>query len=349
MFKMSKNILLFILCFVFFVSPGYSRKLRVVTTLSDYAYFTKMIGKDKVSVFGIVRGDQDAHFIRPKPSFSRKIQKCDVLVATGLDLELWLPAVVNKSGNNKVRSGMPGYIAASQGIQLLEKPEALSRIEGGLHKEGNPHLTCSPLNMKKAAGNIAIGLSNNDPDNRKFYMKNLKMIENKIDVKMFGKKLVKILGGDVLTELTLQGKLFHFLESNKLDGKKMIDFMGGWTKKLLPLRGKEIVSYHKNWIYFFQIFGMIEAGTVEPKPGIPPTPRHFSELIKMMKKKKIKLIIAANYFDRSKVLMLAGKTEAKAVMLPIYVKGESGIDSYFDLVDYWVNSISKAFLSNKRG
>jgi len=349
MLKTNKNILIFILCVLIFVLPGYSKKLRVVTTLSDYAYFVKMIGKDRVSVFGIVKGDQDAHFIRPKPSFSRKIQKCDVLVATGLDLELWLPSVVNRSGNTKIRSGMPGYIAASYGINLLEKPKVMSRIEGGLHKEGNPHLTCSPLNMKKAARNIALGLSKNDPDNGKFYMKNLKKIENRIDTKMFGEKLVKILGGDVLTELTLQGKLYSFLENNKLDGKKMIALIGGWTKKMLPLRGKEIVSYHKNWIYFFQIFGMIEAGTVEPKPGIPPTPRHFSELIKMMKKKKIRLIIAANYFDRSKVLMLAGKTEAKAVMLPIYVKGESGIDSYFDLVDYWVNSISKAFLSNKRG
>ena len=139
------------------------RQLRVVTTLPDYAVLARAIGGHRISVKAIVHGDQDAHFIRPKPSFVDMLKNSDVLIATGLDLELWLPTVVNKSGNLRVRSGQPGYVSAAHGIHLLEKPKSASRIEGGVHIYGNPHITCSPLNIRNAARNITTGLIKNDP------------------------------------------------------------------------------------------------------------------------------------------------------------------------------------------
>ena len=78
-------------------------KLRVVATLPDYADIARTIGGDRVAVQAIVRGDQDAHFIRPKPSFVDLVGRADLLVTTGLDLEMWLPTVIDKSGNTHVR------------------------------------------------------------------------------------------------------------------------------------------------------------------------------------------------------------------------------------------------------
>jgi len=255
--------------------------LRVVTTLPDYATIAKAIGGDRVVVNAIVRGDQDAHFIRPKPSFVDMVKKADVLIATGLDLELWLPTVVDKSGNTHVRSGKPGFVAAAQGMRLLEVPDILSRSDGGLHVYGNPHVTCSPINMKMAARNIAIGLVKNDPSGKELYEANLKAFLDEMDRRLFGEEIINLLGGESVSRMAEKGTLIPFLEKQKFKGKPLIDSLGGWLKEMLPLRGLEIVTYHKNWVYFVTLFGLEEVGTVEPKPGIPPSPRHVTGLVEL--------------------------------------------------------------------
>ncbi|MBN1522750.1 MAG: zinc ABC transporter substrate-binding protein, partial [Candidatus Aureabacteria bacterium] len=282
-------------------------QLNVVTTLPDYAVFAQAIGGSRVVVNNIVRGDQDAHFIRPKPSFVNAVRKADVLVSTGLDLELWLPTVVDKSGNTRVRSGQIGYVSASQGMALLEKPKVLSRIEGGVHIYGNPHVTCSPINMKIAATNIAAGLIKNDPHGKELYEENLKKLLDEIDRKLFGEELVLMIGGERLCELTEKERLIDFLENHKHEGRPLTDFLGGWMGRMLPLRGKRIVTYHKNWIYFLKLFGIEEAGTVEPKPGIPPSPRHVTDLVSLMQAQDIRIVLAANYFDEQKIRTVAGR------------------------------------------
>lgn len=317
-------------------------KLRVVTTLPDYANFAREIGGDRVSVSYIVRGDQDAHYIRPKPSFAQLVRQADVLIDTGLDLETWLPTVVDTSGNRKVRSGQPGYVSASYGMTLLEKPKQLSRTEGCIHIYGNPHVTCSPVLMKIAARNIASGLIKNDPEGKQLYLRNLEKLQDKLDRALFGDRLVEIVGGDTLCSLAEKGKLIPFLKSKDYRGKPLIGLLGGWMKKMLPLYGAEIVTYHKNWVYFFTLFGLQEAGTVEPKPGIPPSAKHVAELVKMMRERKIKILLAANYFPHNEVRDIADKVNAEPVIVPFYVEGAAGVNDYFELVDFWVNSLVKA-------
>ncbi|EKD82788.1 MAG: hypothetical protein ACD_39C01099G0001, partial [uncultured bacterium] len=108
--------------FAFSGSIAAAQPLKVVTTLTDYAWLTRIIGGDLVEVKAIVEGNQDAHFIRPKPSFVEILRNADLLVATGLDLEMWLPSAVDKSGNHKIRSGEIGYVAAATGMNLMDKP-----------------------------------------------------------------------------------------------------------------------------------------------------------------------------------------------------------------------------------
>jgi ABC-type Zn uptake system ZnuABC Zn-binding protein ZnuA len=316
--------------------------LRVVTTLPDYAFMVREIGGERVNADAIVHGDQDAHFIRPKPSFVTMVGSADLLVSTGLDLELWIPTVVNKSGNTHVRSGEPGYVAASQGMMLLEKPKVLSRSEGGVHIYGNPHVNCSPINMKVAARNIATGLIKNDPEGKDYYNANLERVLDRIDRSLFGDDLVDFIGGETLCKLAERGTLVSFLREREFRGKPLIRYLGGWYGEMMPLRGTPIVTYHKNWVYFVRLFGLEEAGTVEPKPGIPPSPKHVTDLVAQMRARGIKILLAANYFDEQKIRTVAGRVGATAVIVPLYVGGVEGVDDYFALVDYWIDNILDA-------
>ena len=317
-------------------------RLQVVTTLSDYAVLAKAIGGERIVTNSIVHSVQDPHHIRPKPSFVNMVMNADVLISTGLDLELWLPTVVNRSGNKNVRSGEIGYVAVSQGIELVEKPKVISQIEGDVHVFGNPHITTSPINTKQVAWNIATGLIKNDPQGKAFYQGKLKELQDELDKRLFGEELVKLLGGDTLCRLVEKNNLIEFLQQNKFQGKPLIDKLDGWMKKMLPLRGTPLVVYHKNWSYFLKLFGLEEAATIESKPGIPPSAKHVTHLVNMMHDDNIRIILAANYFDENKVRTVAKKTGAQAVIVPLFVGGAPGIEDYFQLVDYWVNSLLKA-------
>lgn len=326
-----------------FAGPLYGiEQLRVVTTLPDYKFIAGFIGGERVIVEAIVQGDQDAHFIRPKPSFVTMVRDADLLISTGLDLELWLPTVVNKSGNTRVRSGEPGYVAASQGMRLLEKPKVMSRSEGGVHIYGNPHVNCSPINMRVAARNIATGLIKNDPEGEDFYNANLNRLLDQVDRRLFGDDLVDFIGGETLCNLSEKGTLISFLEEHEFRDKPLIDYIGGWVGKMMALRGTPIVTYHKNWVYFVRLFGLEEAGTVEPKPGIPPSPQHVTDLVEQMRARSIKILLAANYFDEQKIRTVADRVDAEAVIVPLYVGGIDGVNDYFQLVDYWVDGVLMA-------
>jgi len=318
-------------------------KLKVVTTLSTYADIARKIGADKIDVSFIVPGNQDAHFVRPKPSYAVRMNKADLFVSTGLDLELWAPTLVDMSKNPKIRSGQPGYVSASDGIELLDKPDVLSRSEGGLHIYGNPHIITGALNFKTIAENITIGLEKNDPANGDFYRQNLQKFRRNVDEHIFGKKLVQLMGGKMLSQLALKNRLIDFLQSKTYKDKKLIDYLGGWLKQGMIFRGKKLVSYHKNWIYFKQLFGIEVIGYVEPKPGIPPSPRHVEELVQEMKKNRVKVLLAANYFSEQKVKEICAKVGAIPVIVPMGVGGAPGAEDVFKLVDLWVFELHKAF------
>ncbi len=143
--------------------------------------------------------------------------------------------------------------------------------------------------------------------------------------------------------MAANGTLIPFLERQKFRGKPLIDSLGGWMKRMLPLRGQEIVTYHKNWIYFLDLFALEEAGTVEPKPGIPPSPKHVTELVDLMRAQRIRVILAANYFDEQKIRTVAGRVDAVPVIVPLYVGGADGVETVFRLMDHWTGRLVAAY------
>lgn len=327
---------------LFFTSLA-AGKIHVVATLSTYGDIAQYIGGDKVEVKSIVAGDQDPHHVKPKPSYAIWLSKADLFIETGLDLELWAPTLIDKSHNPKIRSGQIGYVAVADGVKMLEVPSSMDRSQGDVHIYGNPHIHTSPINAKIIAENITIGLIKVDPQDADYFKARLKQFKHEIDTRLFGEQLVGILGGDMLTELALNDQLIPFLQSQTFQGKKLIDYLGGWMKEMLPLRGRKLVGYHKNWAYFKQLFGLEFIGYVEPKPGIPPSPKHVEELIQKMRKYHVKVILAANYFDEHKVREIAQKIGGVAVIVPLSVGGVPEVQNYFQLVDYWISHLKKAF------
>jgi len=320
-----------------------STKLKVVVTSSAYKSIADYVGGDKVEVSYIVKGNQDPHIVRPKPSLAVKLNEADVFVATGMDLEMWAPALVDMSGNASIRSGQVGYVSASAGLDIAEKPITVSRAEGDVHIYGNPHIHTSPLNGKVIAENICVGLSKNAPQHREFFKARLDKFKEEVDRLTFGDELVKMLGGKTLTKLAQKGRLIAFLEKKEYNGVKLIDLLGGWMKQAMPLRGKRIVSYHKNWTYFASLFGLEIVEYMEPKPGIPPTPGHVSDVINKMKSQDVRVLFVANYFDVGKVKNVARRVDAIPVITALGPGGEKEIETFFDQFDVWISRLLDAF------
>ncbi|MFQ5686031.1 MAG: metal ABC transporter substrate-binding protein [Candidatus Scalindua sp.] len=274
-------------------------KLKIVASTPDLGAVAKEIGKDKVKITHIARPTEDPHFVDARPSFMVKLNKADILIHGGLQLEIgWLPPLVMGARNNKIMPGQPGYLTASTGIHVLQVPKIASRAMGDLHPYGNPHYMLDPLNAKIVATHICKRLCLLDKGNCTYFQDNLQGFLKRLD-------------------------------------KKLIE----WEKMLEPYRGTKIVTYHRTFPYFAQRFHMEVMGSLEPKPGIAPSPTHINNLIPMMNSEGIKLIIIEDFRERKTPEFVASKTGAKVVVLPIVVGGRKETKDYISFLDYNINQV----------
>lgn len=315
-------------------------QIRIVCSFSDYASIASEIAKENAVVEMISSGESDPHFIPPKPSYAMMLNKADMWITTGMDLEQWSATLLDKAHNSKIMDGAVGFVAVSDGVEILDKPLTADRSEGDVHLMGNPHINTSPLNWKIIARNITVGLIKVDPQNASFYEKNRDDFIARIDRALFGDQLVEMFGGETLTGMLHNHTLFDFLE-REYEGKKLADLLGGWLKEALPIRGSRIIAYHKNWAYFADVFGLEIAGFIEPKPGIPPSAKHVQYMVNLIKEQDIKVMLVASYFEKKSPQMIEDRTGIKAVYLPLFVNKVRGIDNNFELMDYWIDEIKK--------
>lgn len=316
--------------------------IQVVTTLSAYASIAREITGERAEVRSISEGNEDAHFVKPKPSFALMLKKADLFVTTGLDLELWAPILVDKSGNRKIREGMPGHVKATEGVPLLDVPSSASRAGGDVHAFGNPHVFTSPINAKLIAHNIARALIKIDPAGTTIYEENLVIFERRITEALYGEELVSMLGAETLDALARDGKLIDFLTRQFYEDRPMSTRLGGWMERLSPYRGEPILAYHKNWIYLTELFALDVIDYVEPKPGIPPSARHVMVLIDEITEHDIEVLLAASYFGQQQIRAVAERTGCRA--LTVHLGPVDGIPAdYFELVDTWVEGLVSTF------
>ncbi len=282
-------------------------KLKVCASLPDLADIAQVVGGDQVDVVSLTNGAQDPHFVPAKPSLMRAVRDADVYVAVGLELEVgWLPVVLQGSRNPKIQPGAPGFVDASQGVEVLEKPTGtVDRAEGDVHPMGNPHFYTDPENLKVVADQLAGKFSELDPAHAEAFRANAKEFDGRID-----------------------------------------KAMEGWEAKLAPFKGRGVVTYHKNLIYFTKRFGLTDFGYVENRPGIPPSARHLAELAQKMREAKVGVVLYQPYHDAEDCQRLAKEAGGTALLFPTEAGGVAAVTDIFSHFDYMVDSLAKALAEN---
>ena len=278
-------------------------KLNVVATTEDLASLAREVGGDRINVEGIARGYQDPHFVEAKPSFILKLQKADLLIVVGLELEIgWLPPLILQSRNVKVQVGAEGYLDASQRVKILDIPTSqITRAMGDVHPLGNPHYWMDPENGRIIAREVADKLSQFRPGDRAYF----------------------------------EQRLADF-------NKRLTEAENRWSADVAPYKGIKVVTYHRSFPNFAERFGLDIVGYVEPRPGIPPSPSHTFELIQEMKRLNIKLVLVEPYFDLKTPEAIGRSTGAQVLVMPPSVGGVKEATDYFALFDYNIKLLVNA-------
>jgi zinc/manganese transport system substrate-binding protein len=285
-------------------APAFAQgKLNVMASTEDLASLAREVGGEKVNVESIAKGYQDPHFVEAKPSFILKLQKADLLIAVGRELEIgWLPPLMQQSRNNRIQPGAPGYLDASLSAIILEIPTGqITRAMGDVHPLGNPHYWLDPENGKRVAKEIADKLSELRPNDKAYFSQRLDDFTMRLDA-----------------------------------AEKR------WLAMMAPYKGMKVVTYHRSFPNFAERFGLDIVGYVEPRPGIPPTPQHTLDLINEMKRQNVKLVLVEPYFDLKTPNSIGQQTGAEVLVMPPSVGGVKEASDYFKLFDYDINLLTGA-------
>ena len=277
--------------------------LRVVATTPESGAIAAAIGGPKVSVATLAKATEDPHFVDAKPSHVVTLNRADVLIEGGAELEVgWLPPLVDGARNAKINAGSPGRVRASEGIALVDVPAALDRSMGDLHAAGNPHFMMDPMNGRTVAKHIADVFCSLDAASCATYKANLDAFDAALDAKM-----------------------------------------AEWTATLAPFKGTAIVTYHPTWKYFASRFGLVSDIYLEPKPGIPPSPPHLAEVIQKMQAGNIHVILVEPFQSRKTAEAVADKAGGTVVDVCQFPGGLPGTDNdYLKLLDVDVKAIAAA-------
>jgi len=274
----------------------------VVATTTDLKALTEVVGGDLVDVDALARGNQNPHDLEVRPSLMVKVRRADLLVTNGLELDQWAEVVVQGANNPKVIPGAPGRIDASQGLLVLEVPSG--RVDRSM---GDVHPVGNP--------------------------------HYTLDPGMAPAITANILEG--LARAAPQQR--PAFEKNRGDFLARLEqAMPRWTTMLAPFKGTRVIVDHNMWVYFLLRFGLVQAGSIEERPGIPPTPGHLTKLIATMKDERIRIILCAPWSDQKLAERVAQEAGGTIVHMASGVGAVKGTDTYLEMVDYNVQAVARA-------
>jgi zinc/manganese transport system substrate-binding protein len=308
-------------------------KLVVVTTLPYLADLVKELAGDKAEVSALCPAAQDPHVMVPTPQQSVALSKAHVYIENGMQLELWSERVIDGARNANIRPGFPGHCYATTGVAPLQVPAQVSRAFGDVHPAGNPHVWYDPLNLKVVARNIAVCLGRVRPAWQPALQKRLEALQHRIDEAYFGADLVKIIGGPLLERLQRTGRLRGFLAEKQFQGKPLKEKAGGWLARAQALGALKFISYHQDYTYLAHAFGFECAGTIEEKPGIPPSPGHLEQLAKTGKAVGVQVVVCAPFYPLSRAEAVGEQLGVPAILVPAQPRDVEGADDVFKMFD----------------
>jgi len=281
-----------------------SAALNVFACEPEWAALAQELGGDKVSVFSATTAQQDPHRMEAKPSLISRMRNADLLVCSGSELEVGWLPLLLTQGGND--RIQPGSPGYIEASQYVLKLEVPKVIDRAL---GDIH----------PAGNPHIHL---DPRN-----------------------VAKV--GEVITERLTeidQPNAGTYRARAEDFNKRWDQAIQKWRQQAQPLKGVPIVVYHKDMSYFINWTSMREAGSLEPKPGIPPTPTHLAELVERMKRSPAKAVVYSPYNNPGAAQFLSQRANIPVVPLPFTVGGSPKAKDLFGLFD---DTIERLLAVNK--
>jgi len=278
-----------------------ARKLRVVATIPDLKSLTEAVGGDLVDVDSLTRGTQNFHEAEVRPSMMLKLRRADVLIENGLDLDAWADVAVNGANNPNIVRGAPGRIDISRGVPILEVPSV--RVDRSM---GDVH----PL------GNPHFSL---DPG------------------------LAPIITQNIVDGLARVEPEYRaaFARNREVFLAKLDHEMGRWQKLMEPVRGAKVVVYHPDFIYFLTRFGLVQVAALEDRAGIPASPGHLVNVIKLMKEERVKMILVEPWNDVKLANRVAEDAGARAFVMATAVGAVKGADNYIAAIDFNIKTLSE--------
>jgi len=290
-------------------------KLKVVTSVPDLAWVASEIGGDRVEVKSLLRGTENPHYVDAIPEFTRLVANADMVCIVGLDLEVgYMPPVISRSGNAKVQPGGKGFCEAGKGVTVLDKPTGpVNRSMGDVHPHGNPHFYLSPKSLGEGAQVIAQTLIAIDPNNSALYQKNLAtFVAN-----------MKTLSDDI------SARLKPVLEAQKDSGRPVL------------------MEYHKEFTYFLDQFGLTSFGSVEEKPGVPPSAGRIGTLAISTKTAGIKVVLAADYNPENILKRFSELSGIKTIIVPTMIQQGGTYKTYAALQQHIADSLAASVAGGK--
>jgi zinc/manganese transport system substrate-binding protein len=277
--------------------------VKVIATTEGLAALAREVGGGDAQVESLSRGVQDPHFVDANPMLAVKLRNADLLVDVGLDLEIgWLPPLVTQSRNAAIQPGGPRRLTAASAVGVLDLPT------GPVSRaQGDLHPGGNPhfLTDPRRAEQVAAAIAAR------------------------------------LSSLDARNAA-HYAERLKAFQGRLAAASARWQARLAPLKGRKLLTRHRTMTYFLDWSGLVTAGELEPRPGVPPPPSHLADLVVVAQREGVKAIVVEDYYDTKSADVVARHSGAKIVQIPGDVGGEPGIDGYEKYVDVLVTRIAGA-------
>lgn len=279
-------------------------KLKVVATLTDIGWIAEQVGGDDVEVSVLCPGHQDPHYLPAKPSLAKKLRRADLLLYNGLELEVgWLPLLIDSARNPKVKPGSRGELECALAINhVLDIPTGHVDRSGG-----DIHPLGNPHYLFDPHSGIEIGH----------------------------------LIAERMAELDPDAAA-RYLERAAFLEKTIHERVALWKESASILKGYPIIVYHQHWEYLLHWLGIKNIGSIEHRPGISPSPRHVEKIIRLGRSQERVFVIAAKWDNLKIAEKAAERMDVPLAILPGAVGGIEGVDTYLDLFESIVKSLTEA-------
>ncbi len=233
-----KLMIVFIISGLLFFTSAVEAKLKVVATYNYIADLVKKIGGDEVKVIALAKGYKDPHFVTPRPSFIAKMRQADLLIMNGGQLEIgWLPPIIRKANNPKINTGSKGLLDLFGFIEACDVPAEVSRAQGDVHPDGNPHYHLNPENILKISEAIKDKLIEADSLHADVYKVKFEKFASEWKVKMaeWKKELEPFKGKNVVQYHKNFCYFLYWAEINKLGTLEPVPGIPPTTRHILEM------------------------------------------------------------------------------------------------------------------